>query len=78
MKIRAIEKDDVPDAQRADVALLLHLVEDPDELARDLSRSEKGWLRRHEYFSDPADPMWDRFHADDREASALVFRRLIG
>jgi len=78
VKIRAIEKDDVPDAQRADVALLLHLVEDPDELARDLSRAEKGWLRRHKYFSDPADPMWDRFHADDREASALVFRRLIG
>jgi hypothetical protein len=76
VKVRAISVDDVPNAQRADVALLLRLVEDPDELARDLSGTEKRWLRRHGYFSDPADPMWDRFHADDPEASALVFRRL--
>lgn len=77
VKIRAIEKDDVPDAQRGDVALLLQLVDTPDELAKDLSRPEKRWLRRHQYFSDPTDPMWDRFHAGEPEISALVFRRLV-
>lgn len=77
VKVRAIEKDDLPDAQRGDVALLLQLVENPDELAEDLSRTEKKWLRRHEYFGDPDDPMWDRFAADRPEDSSLVFRRLI-
>jgi hypothetical protein len=33
VKVRAIEVDDVPQAQRADVAFLLSLVEDPDPLA---------------------------------------------
>jgi hypothetical protein len=68
-----IENDDLPDAQRADVALLLRLVENPD----DLSRIEKRWLRRHEYFGDTDNPMWDRFSAETPEDSALVFRRLI-
>jgi hypothetical protein len=77
VKVRAIERDEVPNAQRSDVALLLQLVRDPDELASDLSRTEKGWLRRHEYFADLGDPTWDGFHAEDPEQAALVFRRLI-
>lgn len=77
VKVRAIEKDDLPDAQRADVALLLQLVEDPDALARDLSRAERRWLRRHGYFEDPGDPHWDKFDADEPERVALVYRRLI-
>lgn len=77
VKVRAIERDEVPNAQRSDVALLLQLVATPDALAGDLSRTEKGWLRRNEYFADPADPTWDAFHADDREQAALVYRRLI-
>ncbi len=76
VKVRAIEIDDVPNAQRADVALLLQLVDDPDRLRSDLTRTEKGWLRRHRYLADPADPHWDSFHADDPEQAALVFRRL--
>lgn len=32
VKVRAIDVDDVPDAQRSDVGFLLSLVEDPDEL----------------------------------------------
>ena len=76
VKVRAIEKDDVPNAQRADVALLLQLVEDPDRLAADLSRTERGWLRRHAYFGNPRAPQWDAFDADDPERAALVYRRL--
>jgi hypothetical protein len=67
----------VPNAHRSDVALLLQLVANPDELAADLSRTERGWLRHHEYFADRANPTWDAFHAQDREQAALVYRRLI-
>jgi hypothetical protein len=77
VKVRAIDTDDVPNAQRSDVALLLQLVENPDELAGALTRTEKRWLRRHEYLADPADPMWNAIQAEDREQAALVYRRLL-
>ena len=77
VKVRAIEIDDAPNAQRADVALLLQLVRDPDELAQALKGSERGWLQRHPYFADPADRHWDDFEASDREYAALVYRRLL-
>jgi hypothetical protein len=44
VKIRAIDVDDEPRAQRSDVAFLLSLVEDPDELAKKCSATERGWL----------------------------------
>jgi hypothetical protein len=78
VKVRAIERDDLPNAQRADVALLLQLIEEPDVLARELSRAERRWLGRHDYFGDTSQPIWDEFGADDREQAALVYRRLTG
>jgi hypothetical protein len=78
IKLRAIEVDDVPAAQRADVALLLQLVQDPDAMASGLSRTERRWVRRHSYFADPTDPAWDEFEADDRERAALAYARLLG
>lgn len=77
VKVRAIEVDDVPNAQRADLALLLELVDDPDVLRSELRNSERGWLRRHEYLADPDHPQWLEFEARDPEQAALVFRRLI-
>ncbi|MDQ2980710.1 MAG: hypothetical protein M3R26_00065 [Actinomycetota bacterium] len=77
VKVRAIEVDDLPDAQRADVALLLQLIDDPDTLAEDLAGTERKWLRRHKYFADPTDLHWDRFEAADPERAALVYRRLL-
>jgi hypothetical protein len=77
IKARAVEVDDVPNAQRADLALLLELVDDPDALRSDLRKSERAWLRRHEYLSDPDHPQWLEFEARDPEKAALVFRRLI-
>ena len=41
VKIRAIEIDDEPEAQKADVAFLLSLIEDPDPLAQDLRAKTK-------------------------------------
>lgn len=76
VKIRAIEVDDQPDAQRRDVAFLLSLVEDPDPLEVDLSKSERGWLRRHPYFADPANQSY--FGIGDAADAAISFRRLSG
>lgn len=77
VKVRAIERDDVPNAQRADVALLLQLVEDPDRLAAELGRTERRWLERHRYFGEAKAPEWHAFEADDPERAALVYRRLV-
>ena len=41
VKVRAIAVDDLPNAQRADVALLLRLVEDPNRLRTELTRSSE-------------------------------------
>lgn len=76
VKVRAIEVDDVPAAQRADVALLLSLVTDPDPLVHDVEAGERRWLRRHGYFADPASAEWDEIEHDDPELCAAVFRRL--
>ncbi len=75
VKVRAIDVDDVPDAQRSDVAFLLSLVEDPDELARQCSASERTWLRRHSDFGNPSHAAWEGvIRAED---GAIVYRRLI-
>lgn len=76
VKIRAIEVDDQPDAQRRDVAFLLSLVEDPDPLEADLTKSERGWLRRHPYLADPTDESY--FGIGDPDDAAISFRRMSG
>jgi hypothetical protein len=75
VKIRAIGVDDEPDAQRSDVAFLLTLVDDPDELAAECSAPERRWLRRHPYLENPDDDCWTGISgAND---GVLVYRRLI-
>lgn len=74
VKVRAISVDDQPRAQRADVAFLLSLVEDPDPLAEELTASERQWLRRCRYFRDPSDVSY-RGIAEAGDA-ATVYRRL--
>ena len=76
VKIRAIEIDDQPEVQRRDVAFLLSLVEDPDPIEVERSKSERGWLRRHPYFADPASESY--FGIGDASDAAITFRRLAG
>ncbi len=75
IKVRAIDVDDDPRAQRSDVAFLLSLVENPDELARQCSARERGWLRKHPYFSDPHNACWNGIVG--AEDGAIVYRRLL-
>lgn len=74
VKVRAISVDDQPRAQRADVAFLLSLVEDPDPLVAELTAPERQWLRRCRYFGDPSDASY-RGIAEAGDA-ATVYRRL--
>ena len=74
IKTRAIEVDDLPANQRSDVALLLSLIEDPDELVGEITPTERGWLRRHTYFGNPGDACWSGITR--AEAGAIVYRRL--
>lgn len=74
VKLRAIDIDDQPDAQRRDVAFLLSLVADPDPLEIDISASERRWLRGHPEFMDPGANCYQGIeHSSD---AATVYRRL--
>jgi len=46
IKGRAVDVDDLPAAQREDLAFLLSLVRDPSEMAGELRGRERTWLRR--------------------------------
>lgn len=74
LKIRAIQVDDEPEAQRADVALLLSLAVDRDAMASACTRTDRRHLRRHPEFGD-ADA---RVYADMPQAreAAATYRRL--
>lgn len=75
LKAGAIAVDDVPDAQKVDLAVLLSLVVDRDELSAQLARGERQLLRRYPQFADPADPVYEGL-ARAREAAA-TYRRLV-
>ena len=46
LKARAIGISDAPDAQSRDLAFLCCMVEDPRNLAQQLTTKERGWLKR--------------------------------
>lgn len=74
VKLRAVEIDDQPGAQRLDVAFLLSLVDDPDPLEAEFTGTERRWLRRHPEFGNPdSDCFRGIEHSSD---AATVFRRL--
>jgi len=74
LKARAIEVDDVPDAQRSDLALLLSLVEDPFVLRSELKPTERKWLARHAELTEPAHGAWtDIENAGDGQAALAIF-----
>lgn len=74
LKFEAIAVDDVPDAQRADVALLLSLVRERDMLSAQLSEGERRTLTRYPEFADSDSPVY-REIPSAREA-AITYRRL--
>jgi hypothetical protein len=76
LKLKAIAVDDVPDAQRSDVATLLSLDGDWEAFAQELTNAERALLRRYPEFADANHPAYvDVAHARD---AAAVYRQLVG
>ena len=78
VKARAVEVDDVPEAQLGDLAFLLSLVPDPRAFAEQLRRTERGWLRRRVELHDDAHRAWRRLEREDGENGMLALRILSG
>jgi len=76
IKARAIEVDDLPDAQREDLAFLLSLVGDPFSMAEELSANERRWLRRQADLLDAEARAWRS--VDDADDGRAALRILIG
>lgn len=74
LKAEAIAVDDVPQAQKVDLAVLLSLVTDRDALAAQLTDGERRLLQRHPLFADPADSVYEGIRRA-RDAAA-TYRRL--
>lgn len=76
VKARAVGVDDLPDAQREDLAFLLSLVADPFEMRQELVGSEQKWLRRRSELLDPDAPPWRV--VDNAEDARLALTVLSG
>lgn len=74
LKAEAIAVDDVPGAQRIDLAVLLSLVTDRDGLPGELTGAERSLLQRYPEFADPADSAYEEIQRA-RDAAA-TYRRL--
>lgn len=78
VKARAVDIDDLPDAQRRDLVFLLSLVRDPDKLRDEISKAEKRWLRERAELRDRGHQAWrilTREQADDAYAALLLLSR---
>ena len=72
-KAVAVDVDDVPDAQRQDLALLLSLVDDPIELADQLTKKDRQRLRARSEMAATDQRAWASLASDaaDRGRAAL-------
>jgi hypothetical protein len=76
LKARAVAVDDVPDNQRIDLALLLSLVGDVEQIQAELWPTEKSWLRRRGEMSDANTACWRFLRPDDAQRGLATFRQL--
>jgi hypothetical protein len=76
VKARAVGRDDVPENQRADLALLLSFVEDADALGRELRGSERGWLRKRSEMDTTEAECWQQLRTDARQRGLSALRTL--
>ncbi len=76
-KAVAVDADDVPDAQRLDLALLLSLVEDPIELGGQLTKKDRQRLRARSEMADADQQAWASLPTDDADRGRAAFRLLV-
>ncbi len=72
-KALAVRVDDVPEAQRLDLAFLLSLVDDPFAMAAELTATDRRRLRARTEMLDPEHRVWQQLTPDvsDRARAAL-------
>lgn len=58
LKARAVDVDPDPERHLADLAFLLSLIDDPFELAEELTTKEQGYLAARQGLRDPNHPAW--------------------
>ncbi len=75
-KAVAVDVDDVPDAQRLDLALLLSLVTDPIALADQLTKKDRRRLRSRNEMADTGHQAWARLPDDVADRGRAAFRLL--
>ncbi len=75
LKVKAITVDDVPEAQRTDVAILLSLEADWEVFAGELTAAERTLLRRYSEFADPENAVYEAV-SRARDAAA-AYRQLV-
>lgn len=70
--------DDVPDAQRLDLALLLSLVDDPIALAGQLTKKDRQRLRSRAEMADADHRAWTSLSDDAADRGRAALRLLAG
>ncbi len=72
-KARAVDIDDLPESQLSDLTFLLGLAEDPRQMGGELTRAERGWLRRRTELLDRDHEMWQfQANADDAHLALRI------
>ena len=77
-KAVAVDVDDLPDAQRLDLALLLSLVEDPITLADQLTKKDRQRLRARSEMANADQQAWASLSVDGADRGRAAFRLLVG
>lgn len=75
-KSLAVSVDDVPDAQRLDLALLLSLVDNPIELSDQLSKKDRQRLRARSEMAQPDQHAWSSLPDEAADRGRATYRLL--
>lgn len=76
-KAVAVEVDDMPDAQRLDLALLLSLIDDPVDLACLLTKKDRQRLRSRSEMTAADQRAWASLSVDAADRGRAAFRLLV-
>ncbi len=77
VKARAVEVDDVPQSQLEDLAFLLSLVEDPEEVRGEMKKTERSWLRRRTELLDSDARAWQLLEPASAAAGHAALRIIL-
>lgn len=77
IKAAAVAVDDVPDAQRSDLALLLSLVQQPNEMRDELSSKDRKRLQARSEMLDPRHRAWSQLSTSQADRGRATLKLLL-